>query len=784
MRNITRTGYATLGSWLLLGTCSSVYAEQQQSSEAMEVVEVVGTTPSGALSVDKDLLPVRVQALTEKDIARAQATDMADLLNRKLLGVTVNMAQNNPLQGDLQYRGYTASPLLGLPQGMTVYLNGVRSNEPFGDTLNWELIPLSAVSKVELMGGSNPVFGLNTLGGAIAVKTKTGFDWQGIGGSVASGSFGRSKGHLEAGGVAGDNEEWGYYLNLEHFNEDGWRPNSKSYTQQLFSTVSHRTDRNILDVNLQLAKTKLRGNGPSPVELIEEERNAVFTSPDITSNELFALTLEDEYRLSDSETISSNVYWRRLDTVSFNGDGTEFEECDSGDDEFLVEEFEDVDGDDECDAEVDTDIEYVYDQHGDRADGDFNAINNLGNIRQNSYGGSLQYNSDLERWGQRHQSVAGVGYYKAEAEFDAKVELSSLLDDRSTTRTGIFPEGASTALDSETNTYSIYASDTITLDPQLHLTVGGRYNFTRIELMDRSGERPDLNGKHKFSRLNTSLGLAYEASDSVNLFANASQSSRNPTPIELACADPEFECRLPNAFLADPPLEQVIVTNFEAGARGQLGENSGFNLSLYHATNVDDIIFMSTGGAMANTGYFDNIDKTRRIGADVSLEGQLGALAWSVDYSYLEATFESAFNAASPNHPLAGDNEKTPVTKGDRLPGLPRHSLKLATDYQFNDRLRVGLEMSYRSSTYLRGDEANLLDPIGSFTLVNASGSYQINEQLLLTVHVDNLFDKEYATFGLLGEPDEVLGDDYENPIFNSVGAPRAAWVGLQWQFK
>ena len=84
--------------------------------------------------------------------------------------------QSNPFQADINYRGYTASPLLGTPQGLSVYMDGVRLNQPFGDVVSWDLIPRLAIASTTLMPGSNPLFGLNTLGGALAIQTKDGRD--------------------------------------------------------------------------------------------------------------------------------------------------------------------------------------------------------------------------------------------------------------------------------------------------------------------------------------------------------------------------------------------------------------------------------------------------------------------------------------------------------------------------------------------------------------------------------------------------------------------------------
>jgi len=97
-------------------------------------------------------------------------------VNSSLARLNINDVQNNPFQPDVQYRGFTPSPLLGLPQGLSVYLNGVRFNERFGDTINWDLFSLSSIDNVTLYSGSNPIVGQNTLGGTLSLTTKNGFD--------------------------------------------------------------------------------------------------------------------------------------------------------------------------------------------------------------------------------------------------------------------------------------------------------------------------------------------------------------------------------------------------------------------------------------------------------------------------------------------------------------------------------------------------------------------------------------------------------------------------------
>ena len=205
---------------LLLSLAVSAGAAAQQ----VEEIIVIGVVPAGS-SIETNKLAYPVQTATAEDLENVAALSIADFLRQSFTSISLNDAQNNPLQPDLQYRGFTASPLLGLAQGIAVYQNGVRINEPLGDAVNWDLMPQSAIQEISLGGGSNPLYGLNSLGGSLAIDMKDGFDFEGANLEVSTGSFGRRTSNIEFGGNDG---QLAYYLNIEHFDEDGWRDNSES----------------------------------------------------------------------------------------------------------------------------------------------------------------------------------------------------------------------------------------------------------------------------------------------------------------------------------------------------------------------------------------------------------------------------------------------------------------------------------------------------------------------------------------------------------------------------
>jgi len=729
-------------------------------------------------AVDPTLVPANVQRALAEQLQRSQALDLTDFLNRQFSSVSINHAQNNPLQPDFNFRGFTASPLLGLPQGLSVYENGVRINDPFGDTINWDLIPVSAIDNVQMLAGAQPVFGLNTLGGALSLRMKNGFGQQGTQLDAYGGAFGRLGTSLQVGGNDG---RWGYYGDVDYFKEDGWRDHSYSDALRVYGALSRHESDWAVDLSAAYANTKLRGNGPAPAELLAIDRSAVFTYPDITQNEHAQLILEGSRSLSDVLRLSGNVFYRRLDTDTFNGDATPFEQCEFGGEQFLVEEGG-------CEPILDVAGQPIPAE----LDGsELNAINNLGRREQESYGGSAQLGLQAPLFGRENNLTFGVAYSIGRTTFDSVVEAASLLEDRATSRTGVFAQNFATAVGSDVTSASLYFLDTLSLSESVAVTLSGRYDDTRIELSDRSGEDPELDGKHDFGRFNPAVGVTFRLTPSMTLYGSYGESTRAPSPVELACASEDAPCNLPNAFLADPPLEQVVAKSTEIGLRSEGHEGLQWHIGAFYTVNHNDILFQTTGGPQANVGFFDNVGDTLRTGIELSLSQRLARFRWSFDYSYLDATFDDDFVSNSPHHPIFASDPASPaivgerkllVTAGSNIPGIPQHQANLGVDFALRDRFDVGADVVMRSGVYLRGDEANLLDKTDGYAIVNLRAEWQLNDNVVLFARIENVFDQGYETFGVLGDPREVF-ENFSDPRFLGSGPPLGAWVGarLKW---
>lgn len=746
------------------GSVDGAGQTEMPPSSRLETVMVYGLLPGG-LGEQAQHAAMGIQQFSAADLARQSSYSIAQFLDRQAAGVYVNDAQNNPLQPDIRFRGYSASPLLGTSQGVVAYFNGVRMNEPFGDAINWDLLPDNSMANVALVSGPNPLFGQNALGGAIVIQGKTGFNSAAGVAGVGAGSDGAVNVSLEQGGHG---EHWGGYLLLEHFEEDGWRDFSATEADNAYGALSYRREGSEADLFIHLGDSYLKGNGASPEALLASDRTAVFTHPDLTENRLAMVNLVWRHWLSETLQISGNLFHRHVKSDSFNGDGSDLEACPGPDEAFL------------CD---DDDKEFAEDQFGNRVSSDFNAINNISRRDQDSWGSSFNLSWQVMWAGFQHHLDMGVDLLFGQADFVSRVEFAELTATRSTTRSGLYNAEGGNDMSADNDLLGFYLADSIELRPGLNLQLALRHNSAEISGKDHSGERPELTASHRYQRWNGGLGLSQQVDDQLQIYGGIYQSSRAPTPIELACSHPEAPCSLPNTFLADPPLKDVVSRSLELGLRFDAGNGLTWQAGVFNTLNRHDIHFQTTGGVASNQGFFTNIGDTRHRGLEASVDYRSPHWLLSVGYSYTEASFEDSFNSFSPNHPDAEEGV-LPVAAGSQIPGVPRHNFKMNLDYLWNERLTTGVSMTSASGVYLRGDEANRDAKTDSFMIFNLGVDYRPTEAWLLRLSVRNLLDREYERFGLYGEADEVLDDlDTDSARFLGPAPPRQWLATLEYRW-
>ncbi len=785
-----------------------------------EQVDVVAVTPLPGSGISRDRVAAAVSVIDGGDLAARGAASMADALNERLGSVTLEGTTTNPFQPTLRFRGFSASPLLGLPQGIAVYQNGVRINEPFGDTVQFDLFPQFAVDRVQLSAGADPTYGLNALGGALALQLKNGFDHTGFRGEVSGGSFGRYAAAAEYGANRG---AWAFYTGATHFSETGWRVASPSEVTQAFADVGYRDASVDAGISFTYADTRLNGNAPAPVELLEADRSAVFTFPDTTENRLAFVQGRANVAASDTWSVQVTGYYRDLDRRTLNGDEAEFGVCDDGalpdgaPDRTLC--FGADEDDDDGDAH---DGDAVPDDDGDDDGGDGDddgggaasplvdvlsgryitlldaagdaAYNRSATLAQ-GYGATVQATANTAAGGRGNVLVLGASADLADVDFTTTSEVGTLTAERGVAGSGLLAslhglggdDLFNTAIDTANRALGLYASNTLSVTDRVHLTVSGRYNRARIDIGDRLGT--SLDGTHAFARFNPAAGIVYQTGGGTSIFARYSESNRAPTAAELSCADPAEPCRVPNAFVSDPPLEQVVARSVEAGLRGRWTVGSGgggWSVSVYRTGINDDILFIASP-ELIGTGYFQNAGNTARAGLDVELDGGRAGTGWYVGYGLVDATFQSPLQLPGNDevNDAASEAGAIAVEPGDRLPGIPRHSLKAGIRQAITDAWDAAIETVVASDRVFVGDEGNDQARLDGYGVVNLRSSYRLDQGVELFARVDNLLDARYGTAGVLAELEVYLHEapDAGDPRFIGPGPPRSAFAGVRVRF-
>jgi outer membrane receptor protein involved in Fe transport len=766
-------------------------------------ITVVSPTPIGPPNQSRDQIPVPVQGLTAKDLEDSNALDLTDLMNKRLTSVYVNENAGNSFQPDINYRGYTSSPLLGTPEGLSAYLDGVRQNQPFGDIVAWDLIPKVAIRDMALIPGSDPIYGLNTLGGAVAVQTKDGLTAPGGSVQVTGGKFGRRAVEGEAGGYLSSG--FNFYVAGNLYREDGWRQYSPSEVRQSFAKIGWTDAKTSVYLSGAYANNWMTGNGTSDFRFLNVDYTSVNTIPDETWDHSPSLTLNATHVVSDKLAFSGNAYYRYVRADSSNGDLND----DSFDQNLYnlspsdVAALEDAGYSDFPITGDATTEPYPYwrclaqvlqNDTGGEPSEKCNGVITRTSDKQNSYG-----LSGLVTWKARNNRLAvGVGWDRGTSTYHQLTQLGYLnTDNVSFTLVPVFLDGTTFSdgdpvdtqvlLHGTVNTPSIYATDTVTVGPWA-FTFSGRYNHTTLDNLDYlppSDARGDLTSHNLFQRFNPAAGFTYRASRIFNTYFNYSEASRSPTSIELGCADPDEPCNLPNALVSDPPLKQVVARTFEVGIRSNDTGALQWSADYFFGQNYNDLLFVAS--EQTGFGYFLNFGKTRRDGIELELARDWQHYSLGGNYTFLNATYQSAQTLDGGSNStndsalagLPGIDDNIHISPGDFIPQVPRNLFKLYGQFRPSSKLTAEMNILAAGSSFARGNENNLDQPDGVFYLGSGKSAgygvadigarYQIASHFQLFVQLNNLLDKHYSTGAQLGT---TPFDDNDHFVARPFGTP------------
>ncbi|MFY9785856.1 MAG: TonB-dependent receptor [Pseudolabrys sp.] len=739
-----------------------------QATVTLPTIEVVGITPIPGSDLDRDKIPANVLTAPSADFDQTVAPSLVDGMIRALPGVSRSDQTGNPFQPDIDYRGFTASPVPGTPQGLAVYQNGTRINETFGDTVNWDLIPQMAINRMTL-APSNPVYGLNALGGAISIEMKNGFNYQGTQAEVTGGSYGRIGASAQAGGQKGNLSG---YITADAVNDAGWRDfSSSSQLRRVYFDLGARGDQTEFHLTFTGADNKLGSVAATPVEMLNQRWSSVYTIPQNTHNQLAFLEASANYNPNDTLLLQANAYYRGFWQHHVDGNTTDAQPCAVpgllcfGDDAMPLLNLAGI---------------QVPDVFGP----------NLGQIDRtstsaNTLGGALQATNTAKVLNHDNHFVIGASIDHGLVRFAGNSELGTIDSNLFVNGTGVLiqqPAADLSPVNLHTrSTYTgIYATDTIDISPNLSLTAGARFNIAQIKLDDTLGTA--LDSDNRYSHLNPVIGLTYKILPNMTAYAGYSQANRAPTPLELGCSDPAHPCLIDTFLVSDPPLKQVVSYTYEAGLRGtEFGQKLKWNIGAYRTVSKDDII--NVASEISGFGFFQNAAKTRRQGIEVGLTYKEDRWSAYANYAFVDATFQTPLTLSSPQNPAADADGNLFVAPGDHIPGIPQQRFKVGFEYSITQPWTVGADLNAVGSQYLIGDQSNQNPKVPAYWVVNMHTSYKINKNVEVFGLVQNLFNQHYYAAGTFFDTQGISFLTFNDPRTFVPGMPLAAYAGIRATF-
>jgi iron complex outermembrane receptor protein len=762
-------------------------------AQSHEQVVVYGTLENGDIGLAADKVVGAMERISADDLGKSDAGTVLGALEKRLSSAHLSDVQGNDLLANFSYHGFAASPLQGTAQGLAVYQNGVRLNEAFGDTVNWDAIPKLAVAGLDVWS-ANPVFGLNAIGGAVSMVMKNGFTWQGGDVSLQGGSYGHGMAALQY-GVDGGN--FAFYGAAEGLTDGGWRLHSGSDLARLYGDIGWRGAASELHLTVSGAQSGLGVVGPTPIEAAGRFSPAVFTWPQTTQNRVGMIGLNGKALLADHWQLQGAAYARAFRQRHLDGNDSDFEGCSSRTsfpgrlcleddgfaappggktmawrDQFLVL--------DQANQPLAFDAAAIYGT-ADRTRTD-----------ATGFGGTLQLSSDAPLWGRGNYFTLGGSLDAGAIAFGSTSMLGRIFPDLgvradptlagsgSILHTAGALGYAPVDLAATTRYYGVYAVDALDVSDAVALTAGLRINAANIDTRDRSGLAPELTGSHGYTHANPLLGLTWKLDDTISAYGGYSQANRAPTPLELNCADPNRPCLLEGALVADPPLRQVVAESWQAGLRGG-AQGFGWTLGLFRTDSENDIVALAS--AIQGRGFYANVPLTRRQGVDASAAYTGDGWSSHIAYSYLDATYQFSGALASPNNPRADAAGHIDVVPGDRIPLNPAHQARAGADVALFPGFTLGGDLEVSGGQYYDGDNANQNGKMPARWTVNLRASWQATPDWQIFGAIDNLFDRHdpsYGTYFSLEDTEDLYTPALADPRSITLPRPISFRIGMK----
>jgi outer membrane receptor protein involved in Fe transport len=656
------------------------------------------------------------------------ARTVADLL-AGVGGITLADQFGSAFQPEVRFRGFQVGPVVGVPQSVSVFIDGVRVNEPDASQVNFDLLPLQAVERIEVVRAPGGAFGRNTLAGSINLVTRRGEGRASGGAELSAGRFGTRDATGWAGGEVGAVH---YLASGRAQRSEGWRALNRSELASLYPKLGVEGERGGAWLSYTFAENHLQGPGSLPRSWLVGElppelagthdpRRLQFTGfeGDYFAPRLHFATLGAERRLGARDLLQANAFVRRNRFTQFNDNITE--------------------------------------------------PNARGETRVLSHGATLE-------WSRTTSTGARLGAGAEYASNDVDVQIYSEPN-------RAFPGEREQTADVGTVDRNLAAFATLWWPLSARWGASGalRYDYVHLPFTDRL--EPENGGDNHFRQVTGSLGADWELAPPLRAFASYGRGFRAPVILELACADPEDPCPLPFELGADPPLDPVTTDTWQAGVRWFGARDTRVEVLGYRAEVYDDLFAVIA--PPSTRGYFRNLDRTRREGLELSLtSAPWPRLELSGSLALTRAIFRSKAllaNALADDDDDDGDDDDTEggvrVQPGDRFAMVPALAWSAGLTCR-PGAWRLGVEARYTGSQFFVGDESNTRTHgvLAPHLVLDARVEHRWRG-IQAYVAVRNLLNTRYNTFGMIAP--NVRGPNHEMQPFLSPAPPRWVTVGV-----
>lgn len=730
---------------LVLAPPAAAQERADTAAHALDTVRVqtvrlrAGGTPLGRL-------PYGAQVIAPESVRRRGAVTVADVL-RGAVGISTASQFGSPAQPDVRFRGFQVGPVVGFPQSVSVFVDGVRINEPDASQVNWDLVPLHAVERIEVVRAPGGPFGRNTLAGAVNVVTRRAEAGGGIRGAAEAGggSFGSGNAQGWAAGTTEGGADW--LVSARHYRSEGWRDLSETALRQLFARAGWRRGGTDVWASYTFADSYVEGPGSLPSSWLRGDL---------------------------PPALAGTRDPRRLQFTGFEGDWFD-PRLHFG----VVNARRALGPRTEVHANA-----FVRSNRFTQANDNITEPNARGETSILSAGAAAQLVHELSSgaaW------TGGVEYVRNDTDIRIFEEANPAFPDA-----GGMTEDVASIEDNA----GAFAHLWWPLSPAVGITASLRYDYVFLPVTDRLD--PENSGENTFSQLTGSVGADLAVTAGLRLFAGYGRGFRAPVILEVSCADPEDPCPLPFELGADPPLDPVTTHTWQAGVRWLGPAETSVEVVGYRAEVYDDLF--AVVAVPSTRGYFKNLDRTRRQGVELSAAARphpllelRGSLALTRATFQSEATLASALlgddddeeepsaGAAQADEDDGDGDGAVRVGPGDRFAMVPGVTAEMGIAYS-PGRWRFELEGAYTGRQHFVGDEDNraAFGTLAPYFLLNGRAERDVG-RLTVFAEGQNLLDLEHETFGIIAP--NVRGPDHGPQPFLTPGLPFRLHAGLRYGF-